>query len=166
LEDHPEPTRGNRPEVEVLEIDRLQNVLSVASDRYSRALDQLEGARLATIQAEADVRQTYFVVDAPMVPSDPSISRRQLAVSGLIFVFVGVVIAAAAIVGGALLDRSLRFPMDVEQWLDLPVLALVPETRPIPLPKGLRKNKDVAAGSVDQKIGRPMTDEEPIEAAA
>ena len=48
-------------------------------------------------------------------------------ISGLIFVVVGVVLSIMGILGGALLDRSHRFAIDVRHTLDLPVLALVPD---------------------------------------
>ena len=56
LEAHPEPLRGDRTDTEILEVDCLQDLLSLAGSRYARALEQQEGARLATAQAEVDVR--------------------------------------------------------------------------------------------------------------
>jgi hypothetical protein len=44
-----------------------------------------------------------------------------------IFVVVGIILTIVCIIGGALLDRSFRFPLDVLTSLDLPVLALVPD---------------------------------------
>lgn len=168
LEAHPEPLRGQRTDGEILEIDRLQGILSLAGTRYARALEQQEGARLATAQAEADIRQTYFVVDAPTVPTNPTTSLRQMALDGVVFVIIGVVFAIVAIVGAAALDRSFRFPVDVEYGLALPVLSLIPDTRPKPsrLAFFRRRASNPAAEKVDQKIGRSRSEDEPIEAAA
>jgi hypothetical protein len=166
LETHPEPLRGERPDLEVLEIDRLRGLLNLAGQRYSRALEQQEGAKLATAQAEADVRQTFFVVDAPYVPAQPAVSRRDLALEGLVFAAIGVILAAVAIAGGALLDRSFRFPMDVEYGLALPVLSMVPDSRPKqPLAIRLRRTSKAAVTEKrNRKISGSLADDEVVEA--
>jgi hypothetical protein len=164
---HPEPLRGERPDAELLEIDRLQGLLSLAGTRYARALEQQEGARLATAQAEADVRQTYFVVDAPTIPTEPAVSLRQQAVTGMVFVAVGAIIAAAAVVGSSILDRSFRFPVDVEYGLGLAVLSVVPDTRPKrPRLAFLRRRSETpAAAKIGRRMNTPLADEDAIEAA-
>lgn len=168
LEAHPEPLRGDRTDTEILEIDRLQGILSLAGTRYARALEQQEGARLATAQAEADIRQTYFVVDAPIIPTQPATSLRQMAMNGLVFVIVGAIIAAAAVAGGAVLDRSFRFPLDVEYGLTLPVLSMIPDTRPKrPRLAFLRRRAEKPATvKSGRQIGTTLSDDEPIEATA
>jgi hypothetical protein len=165
---HPEPLRGDRTDTEVLEIDRLQGLLSLTGSRYARALEQQEGARLATAQAEADVRQTYFVVDAPRVPTGSTTSLRQMAMDGVVFVLVGVVLAVVAIAGGAALDRSFRFPIDVDYGLGLPVLSVIPDTRPMPSRLAFLRRRSAKAASekVGRKIANPLADDEAIEAAA
>lgn len=168
LEDHPEPLRGDRPEVQQLEVDRLQGLLGLAGQRYSRALEQQEGARLATAQAEADIRQTYFVVDAPVIPRDPAVSLRQQAMNGVVFVIVGGILAAVAVAGAAFLDRSLRFSLDVEHGLGLPVLSMVPDMRPKPVRFAFlrRRAKKPDSEKVGRKISNPLADDEAIEAPA
>jgi capsular polysaccharide biosynthesis protein len=167
LEAHPEPLRGDRTDTEILEVDRLQDLLSLAGSRYARALEQQEGARLATAQAEADVRQTYFVVDAPSIPTNPAVSLRQQAINSLIFVVVGAVVAAGAVAGGAVLDRSFRFPIDVEYGLALPVLSTVPDVRPKPSRLAFlrRRSKKPVTEKVGQKMSSPLADDDAIEAA-
>jgi capsular polysaccharide biosynthesis protein len=130
LETHPEPVRGSRPQTEQLEIDRLSSILQMAGTRYTRALEKDENARLATSQAEADIRQTYFLVDAPYMPVSPETSLRELAINATVFLAAGVVLTILGIVVGALLDRSFRFPIDVDHGLSLAVLASVPDTTP------------------------------------
>ncbi len=130
LTTHPEPVRGSRSQLEQLEINRLEALLQMAGTRYTRALEKDENARLATSQAEADVRQTYFLVDAPIMPIQPETSRRQIATSAAIFVVAGIVLTFLGVVVGTLLDRSFRFPIDVHHGLGLPVLAGVPDARP------------------------------------
>ncbi len=128
LADHPVPLRGDRPGDEMLEISRLQAEIDLSASRYATALNKEEETRLAMAQIESDARQTYFLIDAPTVPEKQDTSLRNLALSGGIFTIIGVFMSGGLIVGAAILDRSLRFPIDVWHRLDLPVLTMVPET--------------------------------------
>jgi hypothetical protein len=76
------------------------------------------------------VRQTYILIDAPELPDKPEISTRQIAINLAVFLLVGIVLSSVAIVGSALLDRTFRFPFDVTQNLELPVLAAIPDITP------------------------------------
>ena len=127
VEAHPVPLRGDRPAEEAMEISRLQGEIDLAASRYATALDKEEETRLAMAQIESDARQTYFLIDAPTIPDTPDTSLRKLALSGGIFTVVGVFLSAGLIVGVALIDRSFRFPIDVINRLELPVLTMVPE---------------------------------------
>ncbi len=129
LKTRPRPIQGERPEEESAEIKRLQAALDTAEERLSRAENQEESARLALTQAESTVRQTYFVVDAPTRPLNAERSKKDLVLAIALFVFAGAFISATGIVGGALLDDSLRFPIDVVHGLGLPVLTMVPEAK-------------------------------------
>jgi capsular polysaccharide biosynthesis protein len=127
LEAHPAPLRGERPAQELLEIAQFQSTVDVATRRVENALEKEESARLAQAQAESSVRQDYLLIDAPTLPINPETSLRQRLIGPLIFVIVGIILTIVCVVGGALLDRSFRFPLDVLTSLDLPVLALVPD---------------------------------------
>jgi uncharacterized protein involved in exopolysaccharide biosynthesis len=127
LDTHPAPFRGERPASEQLEIDRLEGAISLAQSRHSSALDKEEDARLAMAQAEGNVRRTYYLIDAPTLPVEPITSLRRVARNVAIFGGVGALLSVVGIVGGALLDRSVRFPLDLEQTTKVPVLAMVPE---------------------------------------
>ena len=129
LNQHPEPLRGERPDTENLEISRLQSAIDLAEGRLNDVLKKEEDARLATIQAESDVGQTYFVIDAPKLPDQSEISTKDALVTPIILLVVGIIFTVVGIVGGALIDRSFRFPIDVRHGLDLPVLAQVPDVR-------------------------------------
>lgn len=124
---HVEPERGSRSQIEQVQISRLEDEVKLARERYAKSIDNEELARLAIIQAENTIKQSYFLVDAPKVPTAPEVSLKTLAVSAMIFVIVGVIISGVGIVVSALLDRSFRVPLDVYQILDLPVLATVPD---------------------------------------
>ena len=127
LATHPEPARGNRPDIEVLDLSRLQSDLESADSRYADTLTLKDNAELALSQAESSVRQTYFYIDAPRVPEEPATTLMDTAVKIIIFTVVGVILSAIGILGGMLLDRSFRFPLDVQHSIDLPVIAAVPE---------------------------------------
>ena len=134
LEAHPVPLRGERPAQELLEISQLQSAVDVATKRVENALEKEESARLAQAQAESSVRQDYLLIDAPTLPINPETSLRQRLTGPAIFVVVGFILTIVCIIGGALLDRSFRFLLDVRTALDLPVLALVPDVSRIVQP--------------------------------
>ncbi len=77
LTTHPEPLRGERPPSEVAEIARLQAKVDQALERLRAAESKEENARLATVQTESDVRQTYFTVDEPTIPIESTRSLRK-----------------------------------------------------------------------------------------
>lgn len=128
----PRPVHGERPDQESTEITRLQTVVEQAEARLHNARDQEEQARLALVQAASDVRQAYSLIDAPVQPLMPERSLKSLVLALFMFLLAGVGLSITAIVGGALLDQSLHFPLEVPEALGLPVLAVVPET-PMPL---------------------------------
>jgi len=146
--DHPLPVRGDRPESETLQIERLQSDLDLASTRLASARGKEEDARLALAQAESDVRQTYMVLDAPNSPTDSERSMKTVLINSLVFIVVGIILSGIGIAGGAVLDRSLRLPIDVHHRLDLPVLAVVPQHVP---PRGRRRKRASQERPPDQK---------------
>jgi hypothetical protein len=124
---HPEPLRGDRPDREVLEIDQLQSKLRTAEERYIRALDNIENARLALVQIESNANQTYIVIDAPVLPDKPEFSRKEMALTWAVFLVVGGFLSLIGIGGSALLNRSFMFPVDVVNLTGLPVFASFPK---------------------------------------
>lgn len=123
---HPPPLAGLRPPIEVAAIDRLQAAITLAEERLRVAENNEENARLALIQAESDIKQSYLVVDAPIVPHEPETSLKTVVLGPAIFLAVGLFLSIGGIVGGAVLDRSVRLPADVKHELGLPLLAVVP----------------------------------------
>lgn len=134
LKQHPVQLRGERPAEEQVEIDRLQAAVASSSKRVENALEKEESARLSQTQAESSVRQDYLLIDAPIVPLKPETSLKERATGPAIFVIIGLLLSFGSIIGGALLDRSFRFPLDVLSNLNLPVLALVPDVTRIVQP--------------------------------
>jgi capsular polysaccharide biosynthesis protein len=131
LTDHPQPVRGDRPPEETMEIDRLQALVKRSEDRLNSARDNGESARLSQAKSESVTKQTYMVIDQPQKPQDAVLSTKTITSSLTIFLVVGIFLTAAGVAGGALLDHSLRFPIDVRHGLSLPVLAMVPVAKPV-----------------------------------
>jgi hypothetical protein len=127
LSTHLEPLKGERPVKEQLEIARLQTELDQAQARYTNALNKDEEALLAEAQTESDVRQSYILIDVPTIPEKPELSTKDLLLALGIFLFVGFFFSLLGIVGGALLDRSFHYPLDVWHGVNLPVLTMVPD---------------------------------------
>ncbi len=94
------------------------------------ANDKDESARLAASQAEVNARQSFYVVDAPTVPTEPTTSLRKSALRASVFVLVGLIFSIIMVIGGALLDRTLTLPLDVQLDLGLPVMAVIPNLTP------------------------------------
>jgi capsular polysaccharide biosynthesis protein len=131
LTDHPQPVRGDRPPEETMEVDRLQALVKRAEDQLNSAKSNEESARLSQAKSESVTKQTYMVIDQPQMPQDAVLSTKTVASNLAIFLVVGIFLTVAGTAGGALLDHSLRFPIDVRHGLSLPVLAMVPVAKPI-----------------------------------
>jgi uncharacterized protein involved in exopolysaccharide biosynthesis len=129
-EAHPVPFRAERPFGEQMEIQRLQSEIDIAAGRLESALHKAENANLTLQQVESDVRQTYLLLDAPLVPERPDISRRKMAVQLGIFAGAGLLLTVIGVAGSTILDRSFRFPIDIKHHLQLPVVAVVPDVTP------------------------------------
>ncbi len=124
---HPEPVRGARPPTEAARIAQLDAAVNLAEERLRDAEHKEEDAQLALAQTESNIRQSYFVVDAAKQPLEPKRSKKELVMIAAIFLMAGAFFSVAGVVGGALLDRTLRFPVDVKHGLALPVLVAIPE---------------------------------------
>jgi capsular polysaccharide biosynthesis protein len=163
LEENPEPIRGDRPAMEVLELERLQREINLAETRLSSAMNKEEDARLSIKQLESDIRQAYIVIDAPHIPDSKVTSRRDQAVTIAIFGAVGVALTGILIFGSAFLDSSFRLPQDVQQRLGLPVLAVITDTKQVG--KRARKAKKAIAKKQPAE-GNIATQKEPTEEEA
>lgn len=156
LATHPIPLRGDRPGDEVLEISRLQAEIDLAASRYATALNKEEETRLAMAQIESDARQTYFLIDAPTIPEKPDTSLKSMAVSGGIFMVLGIFLSGGLIVGAAILDRSFRFPVDVWHRLDLPLLTMVPETAMPPVTPNIQSRPSIQTEASSLSTGEEL----------
>jgi capsular polysaccharide biosynthesis protein len=123
---NPQPTRGDRPETEELEISLLTTDIDKAEARLENALEKLEDIQLVLRQSESNIRQRYFMIDAPELPNKPSLSMRDTAMTAILFLGAGAALSVGLLFGAMLLDRSFRLPVDVNYHLNLPILATVP----------------------------------------
>ncbi|MEO7912520.1 MAG: lipopolysaccharide biosynthesis protein [Roseiflexaceae bacterium] len=144
LKQHPVQLRGERPAEEQVEIDRLQSAVESSAKRVENALEKEESARLSQTQAESSVRQDYLLIDAPIVPLKPETSLKERITGPAIFIIIGLLMSIGGIIGGALLDRSFRFALDVRSNLNLPVLALVPDVSRIVQPAVINETTQAA----------------------
>lgn len=144
---YPEPLRGPRSLDEQIELQRLQGATNDALRRLDVARDKEENARLILVQAESVLRQTYQVLDAPELPQPEEIGERAMAMQIGIAGAIGVALSIVGVIGGAVIDRSIRFPIDARHLLHLPTLATVPQT-------------DLAATFEGQKLSAKHTDHE------
>jgi capsular polysaccharide biosynthesis protein len=129
---NPSPLQGDRPDIEKLEVSRLQKDIDLTEARFVSALDKEENSRLALAQIESDTRQSYTIIDAPRMPDKPEFSNKDRAIRLAVYFAIGLVLDIAAIAGGQLLDRSFNLPLDVQYGLSLPVLAVVPDSDEYP----------------------------------
>lgn len=144
IQAHPLPQRGERPEMEKMDIARLQSDITLAENRYSSAMEKEENARLSLAQVDSEMKQTFTVIDAPHIPPNSGSSKKDMAIKMGIFTAVGLLLSGGLIVGTALFDHSFLLPGDIQSQLNLPVLAVIPDTSPTKKQRRLaaRKAKD------------------------
>ncbi len=109
------------------DVKRLQDAELLAENRFLAAVDDLEASRLATLQSETDVRQSYSVVDPPKVATEPNASLVDDLIALSIFAVVGLLLALMGPIVSAMLNRSVLFPEDVGPYGE--VLEVIPKVR-------------------------------------
>lgn len=120
----------DRPVDEQLMVASMQAAVLSAEERLGEAASKVEDARLATAQAESDIRQGFAVVDEPQMPLTPQNGLMELLLGGMTFAFVGVIMSAAVITFTSASDTTLRFPSEIEELLGVDLLAVVPKVNP------------------------------------
>lgn len=126
---HPAPVQNvSRPVDEQVEIQSLTDAVNRANDQLSTARSSLSSAQVASAQSSTDVAQRLRVVDSPEQPLAPQPHRRKDALTLMLFMVLGALVSAAALVVVTLLDRSVRNSEELESDLHLPVLGTVPDS--------------------------------------
>lgn len=134
---NPEPVRGELTGAQKLEIARLTQL---ANDAAARTTDQraaLDTAKLTFEKAKTDTADKYLVIDHPRKPDEDQTTKKGQAITLLLFMIIGVIMGMVGVFGGAFLDRTFRYPIDIRESLELPVLGVVPSgtiIQPQPMP--------------------------------
>jgi uncharacterized protein involved in exopolysaccharide biosynthesis len=121
-------TAADRPADEQVEIASLTEAVTRADDQLSTARSSLAAASLASAQSTTDVTQRLRIVDSPEQPTAPEPHRKKDALTLMLFLILGAIVSAAALVIATLLDRSVRYGDEIEAHLKVPVLATVPNS--------------------------------------
>lgn len=124
---HPAPLRGDRPPVEELEIKHLEQIYDMAAQLFKSARDKLESARLSQSLALSKTQKLYPVIDPPNLPLEPNQGKMDMLMTIAVFAIAGIALSGGTVLIQSLVDRSMRFELDVRQALDLPVLAILPD---------------------------------------
>ena len=125
------PSAGSeaaRPADEVVQIASLTEAVNRADDQMATARSSLSAAQIANAQTTADVSQRLDVVDEPVKPLAPEPHRKKDALTLAMFMILGALVSGAALVVGTMLDRTVRYAEEIESHLDVPVLAMVPNS--------------------------------------
>jgi polysaccharide chain length determinant protein (PEP-CTERM system associated) len=103
-----------------VQLTRLMRNRSVLENIYVMLMEKLEEFRITEEMTTADVQ----VIDPAEIPDSPIKPRRMMntAVAGMLALFVGCGLAFLI----EYMDTSIKTAQDVEQYLDLPVLGLIP----------------------------------------
>ena len=89
---------------------------------------QLAQAQQVDQSSASDVAQRLRTVDEPVLPTAPESSRQQDIQTVALFLVLGAIVSAAALVVLTILDRSVRYGEEIEARLHLPVLATIPDS--------------------------------------
>ncbi len=128
LTDYPEPAFGlRRPGEESAQIAHLRDNLSTAERRILETRARIDRIKLDQSQALQEVENTYLLVDSPKMAHSPKYTMRQRIVVLFIFVGMGMLLSLGAGVGATLMDKTYRFPLDMDIELALPVLGNIPK---------------------------------------
>lgn len=131
----PVPTEEARPIDQRIEVERLRSAVESAEATLRDLQGKIETAGLARDQAESELSLRLFVFDEPELPTAPEPRLKKTIMTVAIFVVLGFLLSAGALFLGVVLDRTIRFPFEVEERLGMNLLAEIPESR---LPARLR----------------------------
>ena len=125
----PDPPLGvERPLTQQIEITRLDDAVTAAQNRLRDAQNKGESARLSTVQAREELTQRMRIVDQPKVPTASDRSLKSAVFTLGAFMSLGLLLSFAAVVVGAVTDRSIRM-VDIGESIDVPVIAALPVAR-------------------------------------
>ncbi len=102
---------------------RVSRDAKVASEIYVMLAKRLEEAKVAEYMVPSDIQ----VVDPPTLPEKPVKPRKLLTLA--LSIVLGMLLGGGIAVGDSMLNRTVDTEKDVEKYVGLPVLGLVPEEK-------------------------------------
>jgi len=114
---------ARQPQYEI-QARSLENDVNSARDLYEKFKNQLTGSEIAQSLMRGEKEYKYRIMEPASVPIDPvKPNRVKITVLGAI---LGLVIGGVAALLAELLDNSFKKVEDVEEYLNLSVLAAIP----------------------------------------
>lgn len=126
LESHPQPAIGARPDTEAIQLKSLTDATDKAQQAVDDDNDKIQQADLATAQSKADINQRLTVVDQPQAPIAPQPIRKDQAMTVVIFLAVGIIVALTFLLVVSLMDRTIRSSLDLSDLPGLSIAAVIP----------------------------------------
>jgi len=111
------------PEKE-LQLARLERAVKVSENIYLLLLEKYQEARINEVMELGDIR----IIDHALAPDGPIKPNKKLnlAIGGILGLMVGVMLAFF----GEYMDNTIKTTDDIERYLGLPVLGLIPKITP------------------------------------
>lgn len=106
-----------------LEIDRLREAEALADERYQAAVGNIETSRLAGLQTETDIRQSYSTFDPPQRPSEPDANFFDGIMLLVLFTTAGLFAALLWPSIAGFTSRNVLFAEEIENQ---PILGAIP----------------------------------------
>lgn len=104
----PVPEDGERTADEQLTIRRLDAELARATEAVNEARSAIDTAQLSLVQAQSDAGRQLLVIDAPTVPAGPESDALRTLLPVVMFIAIGIMLSAIAVVVTTVLDRAVR----------------------------------------------------------
>lgn len=129
LSEHAAQLDGSYTTQDQLRIEQLRTELTNAQDKLTANQNSIDAANLQMAQSTASINQRLQVIDVPERPVAREPKLKKMAMSMAMFLVLGGLLSLGALVIAAALDRSVRFPSDVQQRLGVPLIGAVPRAR-------------------------------------
>ena len=142
LTEFPDTFRGERSEVQQLELDRLTQLANQAAARVSYTRDRYSFALLTYKLAETETEQQFLIIDQPTLPNESEHTPFQSAKVVVLFAAAGIVATLLLLFLRAALDKTCRYPVDVKIKHGLPVLASVSTSSIVARPRYWARKHD------------------------
>ncbi len=114
---------AQQPEIDI-QLRTLENNIRSAREVFEKFKEQLTGSEISQSLMRGEAESKYRIMEPASVPLDPVKPERiKLTMLGLV---LGLVLGGAAALLAELLDNSFKRIEDVEEFLNMPVLATIP----------------------------------------